>query len=765
MTEGQRVPSNLRLRSNVLGVSIHDGQGHQLGAVDDADIATRLGYWELLELSRLMPMRFPYHLVREENLTAAQREEKDAFIQVKGRHLWGEWPVWMEPMRPATDSPYFPIGSFIKSFPAIDRAMTQRPVPVDKPTLLQNPAQDLTAPVAESTQVPTARNTLPGSGSLVKAPGGAQIAGLPVEAMVLVMAPPGTGKTHLLINRIMQLMLSGQVHHPSKEILVLSFTRAAVAEIGWRLIEGVNSGAPDDLRYVQVRTFDSLTTLWMMEAQQMVAGDYDQRIKQFRSLLDPGGPPEIAERLAQIRCLMVDEIQDLTGDRADMVLDMVEHVIRVGGGVTLLGDPAQSIYDWSVAKGGTTSQGFLRRLRQLLGSDLQEYGLDRYYRFKNSTMERVVRALGQAMGVDGRTPDGMAVGRVIQELPLVEFESLPELAAGEPLAILTRTNLEAFQLADWCGRHGIPVRFWQDREHWPSWLGRLVFRQKGSTLNWGMVETLWKNRRIGEFSPTSLHEAKAFLIGEGLAHRDRGILMHEVASAVRQRGYRVVGTYASTGVTLATIHSAKGLEFDRVLVLAPKDNYAGEPEEVRVIYVAATRARESLAVLTRNNRILRFQRGTYELGHARRFLGESNFLLAAGLEEIDVSGSFSRPADLSQATWAERVRTFQELLWLQLAGRQGEMRIVPRVNQYAITLSDDSDFPLLLSRQLAADLDELAKRYRGRHNASGGTVPVWGLATVTLPEMGREAEDLIGTAGVVVVPVVRGWITVQLPES
>jgi DNA helicase IV len=58
---------------------------------------------------------------------------------------------------------------------------------------------------------------------------------------------------------------------------------------------------------------------------------------------------------------------------------------------------------------------------------------------------------------------------------------------------------------------------------------------------------------------------------------------------------------ARQGVTyFATMHRAKGLEFDRVIVLAPK-SYLGDPLETdskrKLIYVALTRAKKEAALL------------------------------------------------------------------------------------------------------------------------------------------------------------------------
>ena len=50
----------------------------------------------------------------------------------------------------------------------------------------------------------------------------------------LVLAPPGTGKTHTVIGRILYL-LEGENAIPPSRLLVLCFTRSAVKEVTDRL--------------------------------------------------------------------------------------------------------------------------------------------------------------------------------------------------------------------------------------------------------------------------------------------------------------------------------------------------------------------------------------------------------------------------------------------------------------------------------------------------------------------------------------------------
>lgn len=88
-----RLVSGVRLRPNVIAVQMENSR------LTDKELVQRLSYWELLELSRALPMRFPS--AREEFLTPRQREEKDGFMRPAREHalhLWPDVPARYRPM-------------------------------------------------------------------------------------------------------------------------------------------------------------------------------------------------------------------------------------------------------------------------------------------------------------------------------------------------------------------------------------------------------------------------------------------------------------------------------------------------------------------------------------------------------------------------------------------------------------------------------------------------------------------------------------------
>jgi len=66
--------------------------------------------------------------------------------------------------------------------------------------------------------------------------------------------------------------------------------------------------------------------------------------------------PHAAETLRKVRWLLVDEIQDLVGVRARLVVLLMRKVLASGGAVSLFGDPAQSIYDFQVQDGWNSAR-------------------------------------------------------------------------------------------------------------------------------------------------------------------------------------------------------------------------------------------------------------------------------------------------------------------------------------------------------------------------------------------------------------------------
>lgn len=167
------------------------------------------------------------------------------------------------------------------------------------------------------------------------------VVSLPEGARALVRAAAGTGKTHTLAGRLTHLVRDEGLS-AGDELLVLSFSRAAVAELKRRI-----AGLAGDAQYVGVATFDSFASrvLAAVEPSGPWPGlDYEARICAAAKLLSGQYLPD---EVKLVRHILVDEIQDLVGSRAQMVIALLQ---RAEAGFTLFGDPAQAIYGHQAAR-------------------------------------------------------------------------------------------------------------------------------------------------------------------------------------------------------------------------------------------------------------------------------------------------------------------------------------------------------------------------------------------------------------------------------
>lgn len=114
------------------------------------------------------------------------------------------------------------------------------------------------------------------------------VASAPAEERQFVQAAAGQGKTEVLVSRILYLMEEGL--YPADEILVLSFSRAAVEAVRKRARNA-------DLESVQIRTFDSFAAQILLDesdADEALSGSFDSRIRQATELLKGENVPDRA---------------------------------------------------------------------------------------------------------------------------------------------------------------------------------------------------------------------------------------------------------------------------------------------------------------------------------------------------------------------------------------------------------------------------------------------------------------------------------------
>lgn len=429
-----------------------------------------------------------------------------------------------------------------------------------------------------------------------------EVVGRPAGARLLVLAGAGTGKTHVLAARLSALVERDGLM-PGGEVLVLSFSRAAVMEARRRVADTWSAS------YVAVTTFDAFATGLLNSCDPEGAWKnkgYDGRIAAAIEQLSCNPNAEASVR--QYRHILIDEIQDLVGIRASFVVMLLG---TAQCGFTLLGDPAQGIYEYqaSAATGEMTSADLLARLRAIYKDSLVELALCGNFRAQSP---EAVQAADLGTRLRDVLPDFASIRSDIDSFLLgrtyvrglsILAPSL-RLADSPSTALLCRTNAEAMLVARRLRHLGVDhflQRAGTDRVA-PPWLARLLDGTCGSRIRRAKFLEQWK--AIGQ--EYDLDGATCWCLLKGLdSRRGDELDLRKVARALQvgeiPQGLNFV---PRARVVVSTIHRAKGLEFDRVVITEARPGDASDESlgaETRLLYVAVTRARKDVLVMEAPN--------------------------------------------------------------------------------------------------------------------------------------------------------------------
>lgn len=414
------------------------------------------------------------------------------------------------------------------------------------------------------------------------------------------------------------------------QILVLSFSRSAVATLTRRIarLHLADEHVVEDLRHLAIRTFDSWAFRILRQGgaavPQLLGRQHDENIEAATAALADRANSVVADRLAGIRHVIVDEFQDLPGIRAAMVIALLSR-LNVDGrrvGFTVLGDPVQSIYRWAArASGHGLDEDPWKRLKTVMGPELREVSLTRNYRSteKLATMAASLRKILQSE--DLTAPKKLsAMERFLERIPGMPAETQlsPEWLASLPagsVAILTRTNGESLRVAkmllgDKVEGPTVSVRLRTAGETppAPAWIASLLWRFKPQSVARSTFELIYK-KALEEIAPEartalnmpSLQACWSRLArASGASDDTTSIEMGDLRERLSwPDSFPDDQTVEQAAVYITTVHQAKGMEFDNVSLLDPRARKnQKEPEDplelANVGFVAVTRASKVL---------------------------------------------------------------------------------------------------------------------------------------------------------------------------
>jgi hypothetical protein len=435
----------------------------------------------------------------------------------------------------------------------------------------------------------------------------------PWDARVLVTAGAGAGKTHTLVRRLDALCGHEDPEESleAAEILVLTFSRAAARELRERIARH-----GERARRVRTQTFDAWAYGVLVQAypdNDWGATGFDERIRSAAGAIEKGAL-EVGDAVPPAH-VVIDEVQDLVGDRRELVETLLDRY-QESCGFTVVGDAAQSVYGFQIedlAERADETNRFFDWLRASFPDDLVELRLTQ--NFRATTPEaRIALAHGPLLQQVTAAEEPPPLYEELGDLLLDPANGLgaltdPFVLDGlrtfpDTCAILTRDNRQALVVSELLHKHGVEHRLRRPLEERPVpyWVAELLRRTDATTL----VEERFRTLLDGIPLP---YDADPGVLWSALRRAARGA-GRAVVDLDRLRRLVADGRFPdeladpeTARVTVTTVHRAKGLEFDRVVVLAPpsvaelRKQHKDEldlPAEARALYVAMTRARQDL---------------------------------------------------------------------------------------------------------------------------------------------------------------------------
>ncbi len=466
---------------------------------------------------------------------------------------------------------------------------------------------------------------------------------MPEQGNHLVLAGPGSGKTRVIVHRIAYLLRVKRV--AAERIIALAFNRSAAVELRRRLTALVG----DDARGVTVLTYHGMAL--RLTGTSLAAADRSGGAVDFSRLLQDAidlleGRADVVSSDADDRrdalmqgyeYIFVDEYQDIDEQQYSLISALAGRRLDdpdVKLSIMAVGDDDQNIYSF---KGANVE--FIRRFQADYEGTVT-YLVENFRSTQNiiAAANHVIQRAADRMKVDhpirinalraaeppgGRWAalDAESHGKVrLLTVPAdpnrqaqVVFNEMARIRASDTgiqlgeIAVPARTHRSLEPLRALCEVEGVRYEV-LTRDGAGAQLALMHSRE-----GWRVADLL-RSRRSALIAVAAIRR----WIGRQARREPRNIYWQDIAAAVDDFAdaaatqklpaaevldalYEAAGDARRSGHTsalkLLTAHGAKGLEFGHVIVMDCADwRWSGEDER-RLLYVAMTRAKETLTLM------------------------------------------------------------------------------------------------------------------------------------------------------------------------
>ena len=406
---------------------------------------------------------------------------------------------------------------------------------------------------------------------------------------IVVAAGPGSGKTKLLVHKLASLLMLEDVRH--EQLLMLTFSRAAATEFKSRLYGLIGNAAS----FVEIKTFHS----YCFDLTGQV-GSLEKSDRIVMTAVDKIAGAEVDVSRITKTVLVIDEAQDMDEQEFNLVKALMRNNEDMR--IIAVGDDDQNIYEFR-----GSSPKYMEKLIRAEGAS--KYELVENFRSARSLVDfsnRLAGMIRYRLKRQAIVPVRKEVGslKIIRHcgnhlaVPLVA--DILSMKPKGTTVVLARTNDETLNILGLLLRAGVPASLIQGNEDFNlANLAEIRFFMTALHIHGASIdETDWENAK------RSLYDR--------FRRSDKLPMCHKLIRAFEavNRKVKYVSDFEAfvsessmadfidadiSSILVSTIHKVKGKEFDNVFLLL-EDFVPGTDEETRQLYVAVTRAKNSLSI-------------------------------------------------------------------------------------------------------------------------------------------------------------------------
>ncbi len=435
---------------------------------------------------------------------------------------------------------------------------------------------------------------------------------------LLILAGPGSGKTHTIVSRVGYLISAKSV--PPEQILVLAYNRTAAAEVRKRLYQLLGQSG----KRVHALTFHALATkLTGLKKSNYEKNDHGENFFDWLlvKLVD-----HIRENHPGYQYILIDEYQDINELQYNVItslasFDNQDEEESQKSFLTVVGDDDQNLFQFR----GADIKFIQRFCEDYKIADAARISLIQNYRsrptiveFANNFIEKTISPEKRLKGVQERieSVNNDQPGKILWGEYHHPYHAASWIA-DKIAEILTNPNLPKENIAvlahQWKDlrflQHVIKERWGDDQDiAYQFYTNKDDLRPINSCIGQAILQELMKQPDLRVDNPQAYLENLRKQLGYSDCDAAWPALLHALVgySKITQEDiayYLEEARPLRPGrVILSTFHSAKGSEFSHVFILENGYYNDNKPDSrSRELYVGFTRAKEELYILLSTN--------------------------------------------------------------------------------------------------------------------------------------------------------------------